>query len=146
MNSWSKIGFVDGHGTSNSVRKYSFLDVSAVAGTYNYRLKQFDRDGNFEYSANVEAAIAPKTAMLEQNYPNPFNPTTVISYQLPVNSVVALKIYDVLGREVETLVAGMQSAGDHHVTFNGAALPSGVYFYRLQAGSFTGTKKLLLLK
>ncbi len=87
-----------------------------------------------------------QTFALYQDYPNPFNPTTVISYQLPVSSVVTLKVYDVLGREVKTLVSERQTAGIHSITFNAGNLPSGVYFYRLQAGSFTQTRKLTLIK
>ena len=83
---------------------------------------------------------------LYQNYPNPFNPSTVISYQLPSNAFVVLKVFDVLGREVETLVDQRESAGNHSVTFNASSLPSGVYLYRLQAGVYHDTKKLLLLK
>jgi photosystem II stability/assembly factor-like uncharacterized protein len=88
----------------------------------------------------------PLTFSLAQNYPNPFNPSTVISYQLPVNSVVSLKVYDVLGREVKALVNERQNAGNHSATFNASNLSSGVYFYRLQAGTYSQTKKLLLLK
>ena len=93
-----------------------------------------------------DAKEIPNRFSLSQNYPNPFNPTTMISYQLPVNSLVTLKVYDVLGREVATLVNGRQSAGYHHISFNGANLSSGVYFYRLETGSYTNTKKFLLLK
>ena len=89
---------------------------------------------------------AAKGFALLQNYPNPFNPSTVIGYQLSTVSNVTLKIYDVLGREVKILVDERQPAGTHSATFNAASLPSGVYFYRLQAGSFSETKKLLLLK
>jgi len=88
----------------------------------------------------------PSSFSLLQNYPNPFNPSTVISYQLSVNSQVTLKVYDVLGREVTTLVNGRLTTGTHSVTFDAAALPSGVYFYRIQAGTYTATKKLLVLK
>lgn len=88
----------------------------------------------------------PKEFTLYQNYPNPFNPTTVINYQLPVNSLVTLKVYDVLGRDVATLVNEQKSAGSYHVTFDAHSLPSGVYFYRLKAGSYSQTRKLLLLK
>lgn len=83
---------------------------------------------------------------LSQNYPNPFNPSTTINYQLPTNSFVSLAVFDVLGREVKTLVNRRQNAGDHTVTFNAANLPSGVYFYRLEAGTYHDTKKLMLLK
>ena len=83
---------------------------------------------------------------LSQNYPNPFNPTTVISYELPTNSFVVLKVFDVLGREVKSLVTERETAGNHSVAFNASNLPSGVYFYRLQAGSLMETKKLVLLK
>ena len=88
--------------------------------------------------------------MLSQNYPNPFNPSTVISYQVAVNSQVTLKVYDVLGKEVAALVNGRQEAGSYNVTFNTNSgtrnLSSGVYFYRLNAGSFVSTKKLVLMK
>ncbi len=83
---------------------------------------------------------------LEQNYPNPFNPSTMIHYQLPMNNVVTLKVYDVLGREVETLVNERESSGSHAVRFDGSNLPSGVYLYRLEAGTYHDAKKLLLLK
>jgi hypothetical protein len=83
---------------------------------------------------------------LAQNFPNPFNPTTVINYQLLANTLVTLKIYDVLGRLVKTLVEERQTAGPHSVTFNASTLSSGVYLYRLTAGSFVNTKKLILIK
>ena len=88
----------------------------------------------------------PTAFTLSQNYPNPFNPTTVISYQLPVNTLVTLKAYDELGRLVRTLIDERQTAGTHSVMFNASNLPSGVYFYRLAAGSFVQTKKVMLIK
>jgi hypothetical protein len=88
----------------------------------------------------------PSHIALAQNYPNPFNPSTVITYQLPVNTLVTLKVYDELGRLVRTLVEDRQSAGAHSVTFNAASLSSGVYFYRLTVGSYVQTKKLMLIK
>lgn len=88
----------------------------------------------------------PVDYKLQQNYPNPFNPATVISYELPKSSSVTIKVYDVLGREVQTLVNQRQSAGKHSVTFNAGDLSNGVYFYRLQAGTYLDTKKLLLVK
>jgi len=88
----------------------------------------------------------PQTYVLNQNYPNPFNPSTVISYQIASVGRVSLKVYDILGREVATLFNGVKAAGNYTATFNATKLPSGVYFYRLQAGTYSNTKKLLLLK
>jgi hypothetical protein len=83
---------------------------------------------------------------LEQNYPNPFNPTTVLSYRLPVTSNVTLKVYDILGKEVATLVDETKSAGSYEVKFDASNLSSGIYFYKLQSGRYTETKKLVLMK
>lgn len=144
--SWSKIGFVEGNGTSNAPKSYSFVDASAK-GTVSYRLKQIDRDGKFEYSNVVEATVAEvKSFGLDQNYPNPFNPATVISYQIPMNSHVTLKVYDMLGKEVASLVNGAKEAGSYSATFDGSSLSSGIYFYTLRAGNSTSTKKLMLMK
>jgi hypothetical protein len=149
---WAKVGFVAGAGTSNSPRNYSYTDSKLSAGSYSYRLKQIDNNGAFTYGSTVEVAIssAPAAFALSQNYPNPFNPSTVISYQLAVNSQVTLKVYNMLGQEVATLVNGPQEAGVYTVSFNTSkgtlGLSSGVYVYRLQAGSFISTKKLVLMK
>lgn len=102
-------------------------------------------DGGLTF-VSIRSHDSPISFALSQNYPNPFNPSTMISYQLPANSHVSLKIYDVLGREVETLVNERQTVGIHSVTFEAVNLPSGVYFYRLQASLFTQTKKLVVLK
>jgi hypothetical protein len=88
----------------------------------------------------------PKIYALSQNYPNPFNPATTISFNLPSKSFVSLKVYDALGREVATILSEELSAGTYSRQWNAAGLPSGIYFYRLQTGSFTETKKLVLLK
>lgn len=88
----------------------------------------------------------PSHVTLEQNYPNPFNPSTTIRYELPKQVLVSLKVYNVLGQEVASLVSEVQIAGKHQVEFHGENLSSGVYFYRLQAGEFVDTKKLVLLK
>lgn len=94
----------------------------------------------------LEKRGGPDKFSLLQNYPDPFNPSTVIGYQLLTNSFVTLEVYDMLGREVKILVNERQTSGYHSVTFNAGSLPSGVYFYRLQDGTFSSTKKLLLLK
>jgi len=88
----------------------------------------------------------PLTYALEQNYPNPFNPVTAINYQLPADASVTVKIYNILGHEVATLVNGQVKAGYHTVNFNGSSLASGQYFYRIQTGDFNSVKKMLLLK
>jgi hypothetical protein len=94
-----------------------------------------------EYSPKV-----PETYALGQNYPNPFNPATRIQFSLPSSQFVTLKVYNVLGQEVQTLVNDVQAAGEYSVWFDASRLTSGVYFYRLQAGQFSQTKKMLLLK
>ena len=88
----------------------------------------------------------PSYFVLSQNFPNPFNPMTTISYRLPVNSKVTLKVYDMLGREIQAIVNEQKGAGYYTATFDGSRLASGAYFYKLQAGSFSQTKKLMLLK
>ena len=95
---------------------------------------------------NQKATNLPTNFSIEQNYPNPFNPTTTINYSLPKASLVTIKVYDILGREVATLVNVQKVTGNYEVQFNAAKLASGVYFYRMQAGDFVETKKLLLLK
>jgi hypothetical protein len=145
---WENIGFVDGHGTTTEAQSYSFIDRDLSSGSYSYRLKQVDFDGSFTYHVLAETIEigAIKTFALSQNYPNPFNPATVISYQLPIDGLVSLKVYDMLGNEVATLVNEIKIAGEHQVEFNAGALASGIYFYRLQAGSFVETKRMMLMK
>ena len=147
QDAWEMIGFVEGHGNSNSPKEYSFVDKNINSEKYSYRLKQLDTDGSFTYSDVVEIDLKlPDRFKLSQNYPNPFNPTTVINYQLPEAGKVTLSIYDILGNEVRILVNEERSAGNYEIEFNATGLPSGVYFYILRAGSFVESKKMLLLK
>lgn len=147
LQTWGTIGFVDGNGTTTIPQSYSFIDKNVVAGNYKYKLKQLDFDGTFEYSNVVEVEVtSPSTFSLKQNYPNPFNPSTVISYQLPISVDVTLKVYDVLGNEVATLINKEKSAGSYEVEFNASSLPSGTYFYQLKAGSFIEAKKMILIR
>jgi hypothetical protein len=94
----------------------------------------------------TELRAIPTGIVLQQCYPNPFNPSTIISFTLPTRSFVALKIFDLLGREVATLVSEEMSAGSYSKQWNAANMSSGIYFYRLQAGEVTETKKLVLVK
>jgi hypothetical protein len=101
------------------------------------------------YLVGVESRAGeglPQGYALSQNYPNPFNPSTIISYALPIQSFATLKVFNVLGQEVAMLVNGIESPGSKSVTFDGSGLPSGVYFYRLQAGSYSATKMLMIVK
>ncbi|MBC8042249.1 MAG: T9SS type A sorting domain-containing protein [Rhizobacter sp.] len=97
-------------------------------------------------SGAADEAASLREFQLKQNYPNPFNPNTVVSYRLSVVSQVELKVFDVSGKEVATLVRARQAAGSYSVRFGAAGLPSGIYFYKLQAGDFADTKKMLLVK
>jgi hypothetical protein len=144
---FQKIGFVPGKGTTTETQNYLFRDEDLLSGSYTYRLKQMDFDGSFAYSDEVEIEInQPEVFYLGQNYPNPFNPSTNIKYSIPQDENVTLKVFDILGKEVTTLVNGYQQAGTFDVVFNGANLASGVYYYQLKAGDLTSTKKLMLTK
>jgi Secretion system C-terminal sorting domain len=149
---WNKIGFVQGHGNSNSPKNYAFTDPNPPAGKIEYRLKQIDIDGKFKYSPVVDIQIeTPSMLKLSQNFPNPFNPATVINYSIPAMGSagavpVQLKIFDLLGREVATLVNESKSPGNYEAKFDGTRFSSGVYFYSLHAGDFVQTKKMTLVK
>lgn len=148
-NSWESIGFVQGHGTTLEKNYYSFEDniSSLTQNVFTYRLKQIDFSGTYEYSSEVTInSSVPAEFNLSQNYPNPFNPTTLISYSLPQNSNVLLRVYDTLGKEVTTLVDGKQSAGKYQISFNASRLSSGIYYYTITAGSFNLTRKMILMK
>ena len=146
-NNWNKIGFVSGNGTSTEVHNYSFTDQTPFVGTSYYRLKQIDFDGTIEYSNTIEVNYGSVSDFaLEQNYPNPFNPSTKIKYSIKEKGNVELKIFDMLGSEIATLVNEEQTAGHYEVIFNASHLSSGVYLYTIKSGSFVQTRKMLLMK
>ncbi len=105
-----------------------------------------DKNGMSMMKTFIFNYTAPKEFRLEQNYPNPFNPSTTIQYQLPANAKVTLKVYDILGSEVATLIDKEQEAGYKEVQFNAYSYASGMYIYRLTAGRFSSVKKMLLVK
>ena len=152
---WSKIGFVNGGGNSNSKKYYSFTDKNVSGNkSYSYRLKQIDKNGTFKYlsTINVVAKDVPSSYALEQNFPNPFNPSTTIRYSIPLESNVNLTIYNVVGQTVKVLTPGLQQPGNYDLTFNAEGLASGVYFYSLKGFSvdgkqnFSNTKKMIVMK
>ncbi len=149
---WSKIGFIEGHGNSNSTKLYSFIDknISNNRKVY-YRLKQLDIDGSFEYSKVVEVIIPlPNNFELSQNYPNPFNPTTTIQYSIPsqqaTSQLVQLTVYDALGEKVATLVNKKQQPGNYQINFDASNLSSGIYYYQLKTKNYSQIKKMILLR
>jgi len=143
------IGFVDGKGSSTEINYYSFIDNPQLSGVNQlyYRLKQVDFDGTYSYSDIVNVSYdVPAEFVLNQNYPNPFNPSTRISYFVPDESFVSIKVYDFLGKEVTTLVNETKPTGSYEITFDASNLPSGTYFYKMIADGYSITNKMLLLK
>ncbi len=145
--SWSKIGFVQGAGTSTEKNSYSYVDNTVNSGSFSYRLKQIDFDGTFEYSGVLNVNFdTPASYSLSQNYPNPFNPSTRINFSLPAASNVKISVFNSLGQEVAVLVDGMKDAGAHSVNFEAANLPAGIYMYSIETGDYKEVRKMTLLK
>lgn len=145
---WMKVGFVPGYGTTAESKNYSFTDNNVSSGTYNYRIKQIDHNGTFNYyqlSESVEIGL-PEVFELTQNYPNPFNPATNIKYSVAHEAPVKLVVFNSIGQEVAQLVNETQQPGNYTVSFDASALSSGVYFYKLTAGDFISTKKMMIIK
>ena len=142
------IGFVQGKGTTTQAQNYSFVDNNVQAGKYQYRLKQIDLDGSYSLSSVAEVSIlSPIEFNLAQNYPNPFNPSTTINFSLAKESNVSLKVFDLLGQEIISLVNNeFMNAGSYSYKFDASSLASGTYIYRLEAGDFVQTKKMTLTK
>jgi hypothetical protein len=144
-----RIGYVKGNGTSSDLHSYKFTDKNVKSSaTYYYRLKQTNFDGTFEYSKviNIASGVIQKFE-LAQNFPNPFNPSTIISFNLPEKASVSLKIYNILGEEVATLLNETKGPGSYKITFSGANLASGIYFYKLTTNTgIAAVKKMTLLK
>ncbi len=135
-----------------SGHNYSWVDANVVNGTsYTYTLESVDMTGHVEVLGATNAtpeASNPNVAKfaLDQNFPNPFNPETNINFELAEASNVSLRVFNLIGQEVATLVSGQQAAGHHTVSFNASSLPSGMYIYRLEAGAYSATRKMVLMK
>lgn len=148
LNDWTKIGFIKGNNTSGSTSNYLFKDTKLNSGKYNYRLKQLDYNGNYEYhylSAIVEITL-PLSFHLSQNYPNPFNPTTNIDFALPVDTKVSIILYDITGKQIKSILNQILNPGYHTICLNVSDLSTGIYFYRMVTGNFIQTKKLMIMK
>jgi hypothetical protein len=146
---WAKVGFVPGAGTSSSSRLYTFSDRDVTPGRYAYRIKQLDHDGGFSFSSAVEIEIGltPRELMLGSNYPNPFNPETTIEFTLPDDGRALLKVYNTLGQEIATIFDAQASAGRiYQARFNGASVPSGVYYYVLDHNGQRVVRNFVLMK
>lgn len=149
---WLKVIFILGKGTTNTANGYIFKDENLKTGKYKYRLKQTDYSGNYEYyELQGEVIIAPPGRFeMNQNYPNPGNPNTKINFEMPVNGRVNIIVYDLLGREVITLLNENRKADYYTVEFSGTNISSGVYFYRIfaegEGQKFTKTLKMIIVK
>ena len=147
VHGWANIGFVKGHGNSNSPKDYSFTDSPQEGSVFQYRLKQIDTDGKFQYSDIVAVEMAtPLEFELKQNFPNPFNPTTNITYNLPTDGFVAVKIYDIVGSEIATLVNEQKKAGSYTSIFDGSSYASGIYICKINVGDYSAAIKMTLMK
>lgn len=147
IKAWGKIGFVVGHGNSNSYHKYEFKDkTSKKSSKYIYRLKQIDANGEFTYSNEININLNPTEYELFQNYPNPFNPSTKIGFSIPKDGVVKLSLFNVLGEKLSQILSKHFLAGYHEVELDLSSLSSGIYFYRLDVNNFSQTKKMVIIR
>ncbi len=148
---WQSAGFMPGHGTTVRSQHYQFSDKALRDGHYDYRLKQIDTDGSFEFSQNISVQVGgPRRFGLSQNYPNPFNPSTNINYTLEQAGFVKVTVFDILGKNVRTLVAQEQRPGAFSLfwdgrTDDGSLVSSGTYLYSLEVGSTVKYSKLMVL-
>ena len=146
-NEFNTIGFIQGKGTTTEPHQYTYTDNNLDIGTYEYRLKQVDFDGSFHYSELAKAEVLSVSAFqIKQNYPNPFNPSTKIRFAVPENKFVNLSVYNLLGENVAELVHEVKDAGEYEVNFNAANLPSGIYIAKINAGTYSQSIKMTLLK
>ncbi len=150
-NIWKYIGEINSHGTSFKINNYTYNDYNVNTGIYYYRLKHINNNGSYEYSEEILVNMEhPKSFCLYQNYPNPFNPNTNISFTIPITCKVNISLYSINGELVTTFLNTEKEAGYYTINFDvnsiNGGLSSGVYFYRITAGSFSDTKKMIILR
>lgn len=151
---WKEVSFVNGKGNSTSRVDYTYTDKKLNSGAYQYRLKQIDYNGNYEYHSPANSADMiigkPGSFDISQNYPNPSNPKSKIDFSMPFDGKVTIKVYDILGKEVASLINEFKPADFYTVEFDGSNISSGTYFYRIIAEGnnqkFTKTMKMILVK
>ena len=150
---FEKITFVRGHATTATIHNYQYLDINVLKGKYDYRLKQVDFDGSFEFTETITVTVElPKKFELWQNFPNPFNACTKICYQLTKPSQVKLIVLDVTGKTISDLLNQRQLSGRHQIAWDGkndlgVAVSSGVYFYRLWVDNdYSAMNKMILIR
>ncbi len=145
---WDKVTFINGKGSSTEPSEYKFIDENLQPNKYFYRLKQVDLDGSYTYYnvVEVDVNVNPLSLALEQNYPNPFNPVTNIKFSIPEKQFVTLKIFDILGKEITTLVNEELMPGVYTKQWNAENLSSGIYFYTITTNKTTLSKKMNLIK
>ena len=152
LSGWVNAGYIEGSGTTNEQRFYTFTDLKPGNGKFNYRLKQIDLNGNYEiFNAAYPVEIGrPVNFDLSQNYPNPSNPVSRIDYQLPIDAAVNISVYDLTGQLVNTIVNSKMDAGYYTAIFDGTNIASGIYIYRISVTgdgmNFSSVKKLVLVK
>jgi hypothetical protein len=145
--------FIPGNGTTIIPHSYAFTDSNATQGRWYYRLKQIDLDGSVHFTHAVSVDVptgveqqAHRNFALYQNFPNPFNPTTEIRYGITESDNVHLRVFDVLGRNIATLVNARMEPGTYAVKFDASNLGSGVYYYQLRVGGLVATKRMLVVR
>ena len=149
---YQSISFINGDGTTTEQKSYSYTDKELKEGDYSYRLKQIDFDGTVHFSNELNVSVKiPTEFNISRNYPNPFNPTTTINFALPQKQMVKLVVYDILGKEIKTLVNSEKEAGNYKVQWNGTndnglAVSTGIYIYKISIGNFIKEKKMILMK
>ncbi len=151
---FAEIGAVDGAGNTDTTKHYEFVDIPAYGQVYQYRVRQWTNDGGQEVTptqvvdmtTGIEDGEVPLEFALEQNYPNPFNPMTIVDFRLSIGGAARLSVVDLLGREVAVVFDQHKPAGKHSVTIDASRLASGVYFYRLTAGTNIAVRKMVVVK